>query len=110
MTWKSFVGPLAITSRRKVLATAFMYGLSLTVRSTSETGNEAEISMQVVQRPNPMTSIMMKDGGQIFYKDFGPKSVQQIFFHRGWSLASSGCRAACERPMPMSFMPDCLPP
>jgi non-heme chloroperoxidase len=33
-----------------------------------------------------MTSITTKDGVQIFYKDWGPKSAQPIVFHHGWPL------------------------
>ena len=44
MAWKNFIGPHAITSRRRVVASALMYGLSLTVRFTSPTGEETEIS------------------------------------------------------------------
>jgi hypothetical protein len=95
MTWKNFVSPLAITARRRVLATALVYGLSLTVRFTSGAGEETEIPPQAVQRSNLMTSIMINDGGQLFYKDW------PIAFLRGWSLGSRGCGAACENPMTM---------
>jgi len=104
MTWKNFVGPLAITSRRRVVASALMYGLSLTVRFTSGAGDETEIPAQAAQSNNPMTSIM------ILHKEWPPKFAQPIFFHRGWPLVSKGCRAACERPMPVSSMLDCPSP
>ena len=29
-----------------------------------------------------------KDGAQIFYKDWGPKSAQPVVFHHGWPLSS----------------------
>jgi len=32
--------------------------------------------------------ITTKDGTQIFYKDWGPKSAQPIMFHHGWPLSS----------------------
>src|SRR4029077_15594209 len=32
--------------------------------------------------------ITTKDGVQIFYKDWGPKSAQPIVFHHGWPLSS----------------------
>lgn len=35
-----------------------------------------------------MTSVTTKDGVQIFYKDWGPKSAQPIVFHHGWPLSS----------------------
>ncbi len=35
-----------------------------------------------------MTTFTTKDGTQIFYKDWGPKDAQPIFFHHGWPLSS----------------------
>ncbi|MEK9283103.1 MULTISPECIES: alpha/beta hydrolase [unclassified Bradyrhizobium] len=35
-----------------------------------------------------MTSVTTKDGVEIFYKDWGPKSAQPIVFHHGWPLSS----------------------
>jgi non-heme chloroperoxidase len=35
-----------------------------------------------------MTTVMTKDGVQIFYKDWGPKTAQPIVFHHGWPLSS----------------------
>jgi hypothetical protein len=107
MAWKNFIGPLAITSRRSVVASAVMYGLSLTVRFTSAAGEETEIPPQAVQSSSPMISIMTKDGVPTFCKDWGPKSAQPIVFHRGWPVSSGGCRTACE---PVSSMPSCSPP
>jgi hypothetical protein len=107
MIWKNFVGPLAITSRRRVLASALVYGLSLTVRFTSTTGEETESSAQSAQRTNPMTSIMTKDSAQIFHRDWDSKFAQPIGFHRGWLLGFRGSRPGCECSMPMSSIPGC---
>ena len=95
MTWKNFVSPLAISARRKVVASAVVYGLSLAVRFTSATGEETEIPPQAFQRSNLMTSIMMNDGGQLFHKDW------PIAFQRGWSPDSRRCGTACENPVTM---------
>ncbi|MBV8397197.1 MAG: alpha/beta hydrolase [Acetobacteraceae bacterium] len=35
-----------------------------------------------------MTSIKTGDGTEIFYKDWGPKTAQQIVFHHGWPLSA----------------------
>src|SRR5580693_5102130 len=35
-----------------------------------------------------MATITLKDGTQIYYKDWGPKSAQPIAFHHGWPLSS----------------------
>jgi len=82
------ISQLATTSRRKVLASALIYATSLTVRSSSATGKEKDSSTFPAQRPDPMTSVTTKDGVQIFYKDWGPKSAQPIVFHHGWPLSS----------------------
>jgi hypothetical protein len=110
MTWKNFVSPLAIAPRRRVVATALVYGLSLTVRFTSPTGEETEIPAQAAQGTDPMTSIMINDGVPIFYNDQGSKSVRSILFYHRSPPSFRGCRAACERPMPISSLPDCSPP
>ncbi len=45
MTWTSF----AIAPRRRLIATALMYGLTLTVRMTSAAGEEGSIPVQTAQ-------------------------------------------------------------
>jgi non-heme chloroperoxidase len=35
-----------------------------------------------------MSTITTKDGVTIFYKDWGPKDAQPIYFHHGWPLSS----------------------
>jgi hypothetical protein len=45
MTWTSF----AIAPRRRLIATALMYGLSLTVRLTSAAGEEGRVALQAAQ-------------------------------------------------------------
>ena len=109
MAWKNFIGPYAITSRRRVIASALVYGLSLTVRFASPTGDESENSAQAAQGTSPMLSIMMKDGVPI-RGEWPAKPTHSVVFQRGRPFSSKGCRAACERPMPMSVMLDCSPP
>ena len=105
MAWTNLISPNAITSRRKAVASALIYGLSLTVRFTSPTGGEAENPAQAARGINPMSSIVINDGGQLFRN--WPKPAHPIVFQRGWQLDSRGCRSACERPVPML---DCSPP
>jgi hypothetical protein len=102
MVWKSFIGPRAITSRRRVVASAVVYGLSLTVRFTSAAGDETETPPPVAQRTNPASII--------FYKDWPAKPAPPIGFQGGRLLGPRGCQAACERPMPMSVMSNCAVP
>jgi non-heme chloroperoxidase len=40
------------------------------------------------EKENEMNSIMVKDGTEIYYKDWGPKDAQPIVFHHGWPLSS----------------------
>src|SRR5262249_21372635 len=35
-----------------------------------------------------MSTISTRDGVDIFYKDWGPKNAQPIFFHHGWPLSA----------------------
>ena len=35
-----------------------------------------------------MSTVTTQDGVEIFYKDWGPKDAQPIFFHHGWPLSS----------------------
>ena len=109
MAWKNLIGPYAITSRRRVVASALMYGLSLTVRFTSPTGEETENPAQAAQAASPMLSIMIKDGVPI-PGDWRPKPAHSIVFQRSSPLSSRSCRAACERPMPIPLRLDCAPP
>jgi hypothetical protein len=45
MTWTNF----AIAPRRRLIATALMYGLTLTVRLTSAAGEEGSVHVQAAQ-------------------------------------------------------------
>ena len=40
------------------------------------------------QGDQAMTFVTTKDGVDIFYKDWGPKSAQPIVFHHGWPLSA----------------------
>jgi hypothetical protein len=104
MAWKN-VSPFAIAPRRRVVATALMYGLSLTVRFTSAAGDETEIPAQAAQSASPMTSVMMNDSAKIF-KDWSSKSARSIVFHRN---SPKSCSAMCESPGPISSMSNCPP-
>src|SRR5687768_12784271 len=35
-----------------------------------------------------MSTVTTKDGTEIYYKDWGPKTAQPIVFHHGWPLSS----------------------
>jgi hypothetical protein len=97
MTWKHRVALLAIARRRRVIATALVYGLSLAVRFTSATGEEVEIPPQSLQRTTPAMSTMIKDGAQLPYADWRPNATQPAFFRHGWPLRASSM-ASCSSP------------
>jgi hypothetical protein len=92
MISKTFVNRLAISSRRRGLATATVYGLSLAVRFTSAAGEEVEVPVQSVQRSKPVMSIMTGTGPRLPYEDRA-NAAQPIAFRPAWPLSSAGCRA-----------------
>ena len=62
MTWKIMISPLAITRRRRVIATALLYGLSLSVRFTSATGEEVQLPPATVQEAAATFSALTSRG------------------------------------------------
>jgi AraC-like DNA-binding protein len=83
MTSKTFVSLFAIAPRRRLVATAIVYGLSLAIRFTSATGEEVEIPPQFLQRTEPMMFVMDQNGDQLPYVHWvGPNAAEPIFFRR----------------------------
>jgi hypothetical protein len=70
MIWKSIVRARAIAPRRRYVATALVYGLSLAVRFTSAAGEDTEVPPPATQGTYPITSIMINDGGRTLYRDW----------------------------------------
>lgn len=103
---RKLVSALAIAPRRRLVASAIVYGLSLAIRFTSATGEEMEVPPQAVQSAGPMTSIRINDSAQVLYRDWPQTPAQSIGFPR-WVLGSKGCGAACEGPFANS---GCSPP
>jgi hypothetical protein len=100
MTMKNFVSLIAVAPRRRVIGTALVYGLSLSVRFTSATGEQVEIPSQA------MVSIMTRFDAPIAH-DSGPlKFAQPIALQPGWPLALQRCHA-CERPASAALTPGC---
>jgi hypothetical protein len=84
MTWKNFISRRVIASRRRSLATATLYGLSLAVRFTSATGEEVEIPAHAMHPTYPLVSIMTRDGSGLPYQDWGPRTTEPIVFRQTW--------------------------
>jgi len=101
MIWKTFVSRLAIASRRRGLAAAAIYGLSLAVRFTSAAGEEVEIPPPSVQRAHPLISIMTRDSASLPYQDWGRSLAQPIVLRQGWRVNS---------PMSATSPPGCIAP
>jgi hypothetical protein len=70
MIWKSIVRARAVAPRRKMVATALVYGLSLAVRFTSAAGEETEVPQPSAQGSYAMTSIMINNSDRAFYRDW----------------------------------------
>jgi len=87
MVWKNSTGLLAARTRRSVLTSALMCGISSTFRFASAVGDEAHLPLSSPERIDTMTSITTRDGIHLFYKDWGPRSAQPIVFHHGWPLS-----------------------
>jgi len=96
MDWKH----LAIAPRRKAVSTALVYGLSLTVRFTSPTAEEAPA--QIAPGINPAASIRMDRSWPN-----GPMTPVAL---RGWPLGPRSCRGTCEGPALLSSLPNCTAP
>ncbi|WP_445221361.1 hypothetical protein ACKWRH_16075 [Bradyrhizobium sp. Pa8] len=97
MTWKNFVSPVKLVPRRRMAASAIMYGLSLAVRFTAATGEEVEIPAQSVHNASPVMSIIDRDGGRLPYADWRPNAIEPILFRHRW-------------PPLMASMPSCPSP
>jgi hypothetical protein len=105
MVWRNFVNRLAITSRRRGLAAAVVYGLSLGVRFTSAAGEEVEIPPPPVQGTMSAISIMAGARAQLPYQN----SAQPILFRSGWPLVRQTAARACEPSLPMLMQGDLRP-
>ncbi|TWC00613.1 hypothetical protein FBZ93_105412 [Bradyrhizobium macuxiense] len=107
MAWSDLGNCLAITRRSRVVATALMYGLTLTVRFTSAAGDDADSPAQASQGANAVTSVMIDDTARALTRDWLPAAAQPISLRRGSLSSAPGCRAACERARRAPFVSSC---
>ncbi len=102
-----FVSRLAIRPRRKMVATALIYGLSMAVRFTSAAGEEAEIAPQAARGSYPLTSVIINDGGRVITRDWaGPARPIAM---RG-TPTFKGCRTTCDGSTPAPLAAGCSYP
>jgi len=75
-------------SRRTALAISAAVAATLLLSPITATAQSKLSHSTQEQGAETMTFTTTKDGTQIFYKDWGPKSAQPIVFHHGWPLSS----------------------
>jgi non-heme chloroperoxidase len=73
-------------TRREVIA-GLLASAIVTVADLSS-ASAAVIDKHASKGEIRMTTFKLKDGTEIFYKDWGPKSAQPIVFHHGWPLSA----------------------
>ena len=88
MIWKSF----AITRRKRLLATALLYGFSLTVRLTSATGEEADV----------VTAALCSTASTSLRPNESPDApALPVAAVRGAAWENHRCHAGCSRVLPI---------
>ena len=105
MVCRNFVNRLAIGSKRRCVATAVVYGLSLAVRFTSAAGEEVELPPTSVQGTTTAISMMAGARPQLPFEG----SARPTVFRSGWSLVRQTTARACEPSLP-TLMQDGLRP
>lgn len=94
MIWKNCIALPAIVPRQRIIASALVYGLSLSVRFTSATGEQVEV-------PSPAAaSIAARDDTPTSYNGWPLRPTEPIALQLGWPLVERRCHTACERSTP----------
>src|SRR5271163_5348156 len=78
----------SVISRRTALAIGAAVAAAPPISPVTATAQSKVSHSTQEQGAETMTFATTKDGTQIFYKDWGPKSAQPIVFHHGWPLSS----------------------
>jgi non-heme chloroperoxidase len=71
-------------NRRDLLAAAAIAGAVTLLPGDAQAADRISTTARGAA---PMGTIKVKDGTEIFYKDWGPKDAQPIVFHHGWPLS-----------------------
>src|SRR4249919_2420483 len=75
------------TTRRQLLASGAVAAALVAAPSASHAASgTASVNRDATRRKSGMSSVTMRDGTEIFYKDWG--EGQPIVFHHGWPLSS----------------------
>lgn len=74
--------------RRDFLAAGFGTVAAASLPGTAFAQAVAQTLPSFSKRTEAMSYVTTKDGVEIFYKDWGPKSAQPIVFHHGWPLSA----------------------
>ena len=101
MTWKKCFTLPAIVPRRRVVASALVYGLSLSVRFTSATGEQVEVPSLAA------ASIMAQDGTSTPSNGWPLRPTVPSFVRLGGPQVTQRCHAPCERHSLVAIAPTC---
>ncbi len=80
---------LSPASRRDVLLAGFTatVAVGLPPGASAQPHTQDLLAPQAHKGRQTMSTIITKDGTEIYYKDWGPRSAQPIVFHHGWPLS-----------------------
>lgn len=79
---------LHLTRRETLVIGASAFGAAMIDGSKVAFASNANQSITHAAGDIAMGYVTTKDGTEIFYKDWGPKTAQPIMFHHGWPLSS----------------------
>jgi non-heme chloroperoxidase len=77
-------------SRRNVMTAGLglVAAAGLTAAASAQAATPAATQKAAAKPAQGSGFVTAKDGAQIFYKDWGPKTAQPIVFHHGWPLSA----------------------
>src|SRR5476651_2410038 len=88
MTQERESGKTKAIFRREALVVSAVGAAASLLSPFSAVAQSTKEFSAIEQGAEAMTFVKTKDGVEIFYKDWGPKSAQPLVFHHGWPLSS----------------------